>query len=59
MSVPDPRDGELAELPQKNLVSERKDKSKNLEAVGVRCVKKHGSILILLLKGVMRLLISK
>ena len=32
--------------------SGRKDKSNNSEAVGVRCAKKRGSVLILLLRGV-------
>ena len=52
MRVPDPRDGESAEHPQKIYNSERKDKSNKSELVAVRCAKKRGSILILLLRGI-------
>ena len=53
MRVPDPRDGGSADHPQKIFKSERKEKSNNSVAVGVRCTKKRGSILILLLSGVL------
>ena len=43
----------------KNLQLRRKIKSINSEAVGVRCAKKRGSILILLLRGVSWLLTVK
>ena len=44
---------------QKTYASERKDKSNNSEAVGVRFAKKRGSILILLSRGVSQFLIVK
>ena len=44
--------GDRQSIHKKIYNSERKDKSNNSKAVGVRCDKKRDSVLILLLRGV-------